>query len=94
MYCSLIKVIVSNITELPLSSLILTNCDIVLHFFYFSIIISFADVYLVIFVLILPEEEIMMILKTLALVILFFVDLSCIKDESCIPCVAVFCEDY
>ena len=35
-----------------------------------------------------------MILKTLALVILFFVDLSCIKDEPCIPCVAVFCEDY
>ena len=37
----------------------------------------------------------MMILKTLALVILFFVDLSCIiKDESRVPCVAVFCEDY
>ena len=36
----------------------------------------------------------MMILKTLALVILFFVDLSFIEDEPCIPCVAGFCEDY
>jgi len=37
----------------------------------------------------------MMILKTLALFLLFFVDmLSLIKDESCISCFVVFCEDY
>ena len=37
----------------------------------------------------------MMILKTLALFLLFFVDmLSLIKDESCVSCFVVFCEDY
>ena len=36
----------------------------------------------------------MMNLKTLALVVFFVAFLSLIKDESCISCVAVFCEDY
>ena len=58
-------------------------------------LIFFADVILVSFLFILPEEGNMLFLKTLAFVLLFLFNiLILIKHESCVPSFVVFCEDF
>ena len=59
-----------------------------------SYLIFFADVILVSFLFILPEEGNMLFLKTLAFVLLLLFNiLSLIENESCVLSFVVFCEE-